>query len=203
MLWLTKLGDQALSVSVQLRGNLGAAPIDLKMIRRCIELSRVSVSKGELPFGAIIARDDEVVVEAINRVVADNDGGRHAEMVAMSEAQGKRGRFWLRACTLYTNVEPCPMCSWMVREHGIKRVVYSIKSPVMGGYSAFNVLSDKRLSSTMPFFFRKPPEVVSGILVDEAEAVWLEWRPFVWSLIKMRGCLGEAGTNHHARDPAH
>src|SRR6516225_6119314 len=149
MLWLTKLGDQALSVSVQSRGNLGAAPIDLKMIRRCIELSRMSVRNGELPFGAIIARDDEVVVEAINRVAADNDGARHAEMVAMSEAQRQLGRFRLRGCTLYTNVEPCPMCCWMVREHGIKRVVYSIKSPAMGGYSAFNVLGDTRLSRTM------------------------------------------------------
>jgi tRNA(adenine34) deaminase len=79
-------------------------------------------------------------VEAINRIVADHDGARHAEMVVMSEAQRKLGRLRLRGCTLYTNVKPCAMCSWMAREYGIGRVVYSIKSPAMGGYSAFNVL---------------------------------------------------------------
>jgi tRNA(adenine34) deaminase len=130
-------------------------------------------------------------VEAINRVAADHDGARHAEMVAMSEAQRKLGRLRLRGCTLYTNVEPCPMCSWMVREYGIRRVVYSIKSPAMGGYSAFNVLGDTRLSRTMPFFFRKPPELVPGVLVEEAEQVWREWRPLLWKLIKIRGCFGE------------
>jgi tRNA(adenine34) deaminase len=174
---------------------------ELATMRRCIELSRVSVREGELPFGAIITRDGAVVVEAINRVAADNDGGRHAEMVAMTEAQRKLGRFRLRGCTLYTNVEPCPMCSWMIREHGIKRVVYSIKSPVMGGHSAFNVLTDARLSRIMPFFFRKPPEIVSGVLADEAEQVWREWRPFLWSLIRMRGCLGEGRASHRASEP--
>jgi tRNA(adenine34) deaminase len=170
---------------------------DLTMMRRCIELSRLSVSKGELPFGAMVCRDGEAVVEAINRVAADNDGGRHAEMVAMSEAQQKLGRFGLRGCTLYTNVEPCPMCSWMVRENGFRRVVWSIKSPVMGGHSAFNVLSDPRLSRAMPFVFRSPPEILSGILVDEAEQVWREWRPLVWKLIKIRGCFGERSPRHN------
>src|SRR5262249_8089956 len=83
------------------------------------------------------------------------------------------------------------MCSWMVREHGIKRVVYSIKSPVMGGYSAFNLLSDAGLSRIMPCFIRRPPEVVSGVQIDEAEEVWREWRPLLWKLIKIRGCFGE------------
>jgi tRNA(adenine34) deaminase len=97
-------------------------------------------------------------------------------MVAMSEAQHKLGRLRLSGCTLYTNVEPCPMCSWMVREYSLARVVYSIKSPAMGGYSAFNVLSDARLSRDMPFFFCEPLEVLSGVFVDEAEQVWREWR---------------------------
>jgi hypothetical protein len=43
----------------------------------------------------------------------------------------------------------------------------------------------------MPFFFRKPPELVPGVLVEEAEQVWREWRPLFWKLIKIRGCFGE------------
>jgi tRNA(adenine34) deaminase len=185
-------GSAAQPLSAQSSRRDGATTAtDLTMMRRCIELSRLSVSKGELPFGAIVSRDGETIVEAINRVAADNDGARHAEMVAMSEAQRALGRWQLRNCTLYTNVEPCVMCSWMIRENGIRRVVFSIKSPVMGGYSGWNVLGDTRLSSKLPVYFRRPPEVVSGVLVEEAERVWSEWRPFLWKLIKMRGCFGE------------
>src|SRR5215831_6248768 len=61
--------------------------LDLRMMARCIELSRDSIAAGELPFGCVICRDEEVVTEATNRVVRDGDVTRHAEMVAMSEAQ--------------------------------------------------------------------------------------------------------------------
>ena len=61
--------------------------LDLRMMARCIELSRDSIAAGELPFGCVICHDEEVVTEATNRVVRDGDVTRHAEMVAMSKAQ--------------------------------------------------------------------------------------------------------------------
>jgi len=171
---------------------------DVAMMKRCIELSRVGAKKGEWPFAAIIARGGDTIVEAINRVAADQDVARHAEMVAMGEAQRILGRGRLRGCTLYTNVEPCIMCSWTVRETGIRRVVFSIKSPVMGGHSAWEVLADTSLSRAMPFYFRKPPDVVPGVLAEEAEEVWRAWRPLLWHVIKMRGCFGERHRHAHA-----
>jgi tRNA(adenine34) deaminase len=172
-------------------------PTDLVLMRRCIELSRIGARKGEWPFAAIVARGGDVVVESINRVAADKDVSRHAEMVAMAEAQQILGRGRLRGCTLYTNVEPCIMCSWTIRETGIRRVVFSIKSPVMGGHSAWQVLADTSLPRAMPFYFRKPPEVLPGVLAEEAERVWREWRPLLWKVIKMRGCFGENHGHAH------
>lgn len=99
----------------------GPDDLDLRMMARCIELSRDSIAAGELPFGCVICRDEEVVTEATNRVVRDGDVTRHAEMVAMSEAQRVLGTRRLSRCTLYTNVEPCAMCCYCIRETRLLR----------------------------------------------------------------------------------
>jgi tRNA(Arg) A34 adenosine deaminase TadA len=78
-------------------------------------------------------------VETTNRVFRDGDVARHAELVALSETQKLLGRTSLTDCALYSVVEPCLMCSFCIRETGIRRVVYSIGSPLMGGWSKWNV----------------------------------------------------------------
>jgi tRNA(adenine34) deaminase len=70
------------------------------MMARCIELSRIAVSKGEYPFGTVIALDGQIVAEAINSTVRDDDVTRHAEVIALSEAQKAVGREWLVRHTL-------------------------------------------------------------------------------------------------------
>src|SRR3954469_2983360 len=100
--------------------------LDSRMMARCIELSRVAIQEGELPFACVICRNGEIIVEATNRVSRDRDMTRHAEMVALSEAQRVLGTRRLSRCTLYTNVEPCAMCSYCIRETRIRKVVYAI-----------------------------------------------------------------------------
>jgi tRNA(adenine34) deaminase len=102
----------------------------------------------------------------------------------------------LRNCTIYSNVEPCPMCSFPIREARISRVVFAIKSPIMGGFSRWNVLRDGELSNVMPEAFAEPPEVVSGLLAREAEAAWNDWNPLIWKIIKYRGCFAGAEESH-------
>ena len=145
-----------------------ANDLDLRMMARCIELSRDAITAGELPFACVICRDGEVVVEATNRVARDRDVTRHAEMVAMSEVQQVLGTRRLSRCTLYSNVEPCGMCSYCIRETQIGRVAYALGSPVMGGLSKWNILRDEGISDRIPQIFGAVPEVVSGILVHEA-----------------------------------
>src|SRR3712207_8891606 len=72
------------------------------MMDRCIALSREAVKAGEFPFACIIAENGQVVVETTNRVSRDRDVTRHAELLAVSEAQRKLGRTNLDGCTLYT-----------------------------------------------------------------------------------------------------
>ena len=164
--------------------------LDMRMMARCIELSRDSVAAGELPFGCLICRDGEVVVEATNRVARDRDITRHAEMVAISEAQRVLGTKRLSRCTLYSNVEPCGMCSYCVRETRIRKVVYAIRSPIMGGHSKWKVLQDREISGVIPEVFGRVPEVTGAVMRAEAEAVWQEWHPLIWKIIKLRGCFG-------------
>ena len=114
---------------------------DRAMMARCIELSRIAAEKGEHPFGTVIALNGKIVAEAINRTVRESDVTRHAEVLALSQAQKTMGREVLRHYTLYTNVEPCAMCSYCIREAWVGRVVYAIASPVMGGLSKWNILA--------------------------------------------------------------
>jgi len=148
------------------------------------------VQCGEFPFAALVCQGNDVVIEATNQVVAHGDVTRHAELVAVSEAQKVLGRKDLSGCTLYSNVEPCAMCSFPIRETRISRVVFAISSPMMGGFSKWNVLRDRQLSQVMPEAFGPVPEVIAGLSRREAEKVWRNWDPLIWSVIKHRGCFG-------------
>ncbi|MEA2983611.1 MAG: tRNA(adenine34) deaminase [Alphaproteobacteria bacterium] len=165
--------------------------IDLTMMERCVELSAVAVGRRELPFACVIWRDGEVVAEAINRVVQDGDVTRHAEILAISQAQRVLGRSDLSDCTIYSNVEPCPMCSFPIRETRIGRVVFAISSPMMGGFSKWNVLGDNEISNVMPEVFGDKPEVAAGLHYREAAAVWRKWNPVFWLGIRFRGCFAD------------
>jgi tRNA(adenine34) deaminase len=162
---------------------------DKTMMTRCIELSRTAVGKGEYPFATIIACDGQVVAESINTTIRDSDVTRHAEIIALSQAQQAIGREQLRRATLYSNIEPCAMCAYCIREAWIGRVVYAMGSPVMGGHSKWNILRDRDLSDRLPGVFGGVPEVVSGVMVEEAQRAWRDWNPFAWQVIKLRGLL--------------
>jgi len=164
-------------------------PIDMKMMQRCIELSKAGAAQGEFPFACLICRDDVILAEAINRVARERDITRHAELIAVSEAQKAIGKTKLTHCTLYSNVEPCVMCAFPIREARMKRLVFSLRSPLMGGYSRWNVVGDAGLSNVMPEAFGQPTEVILGLLAQEAEQVWRDWNPLIWAIIRRRGCF--------------
>lgn len=167
----------------------GQSEIDIAMMERCIALSARATECGELPFSAVITEGSRVVAEATNFVVQESDVTRHAELVAISRAQQTLGSRDLSGCTLYTNVEPCPMCSFPTRETRIGRVVFAMSSPMMGGLSKWNVLRDAEIGNAMPEAFGPVPEVVAGLLREEAEQVWKRWNPVAWAVIRYRGCF--------------
>lgn len=166
-----------------------ALATDEAMMAHCIELSRLAVGKGEYPFGTVIALDGQIIAEGINSTNRDGDVTRHGETIALSHAQKTIGREQLRRCTLYSNIEPCAMCAFCIREAWVGRVVYALGSPVMGGLTRWNILRDDGLSDRIPEIFGAVPEVVSGVLLDQAQQAWRDWSPFAWEMIKLRGLL--------------
>ena len=168
------------------------AAIDEAMMQRCIELSATATQHGEFPFASLICVGREIVAEATNRVAQDHDVTQHAELLAISKAQQTLRRKDLSDCTIYSNIEPCVMCSFPIRETRIARVVFAIRSPLMGGVSKWNVLRDAEISNVMPEAFGPVPETIAGLLQHEAENVWWKWNPAIWCVIKYRGCFAAA-----------
>ncbi len=143
---------------------------DKIFMKRCIELSQEAVDKGDQPFGTVITKNGKVIAESSND--KEHRINHHAEILALNKATDILKTTNLSKCTLYTNCEPCPMCAFMIREFKIKKVVFGVSSPFMGGYSKWKILQDKRLSKFEKWFSNPPPEVVPRVLENEAKKVF-------------------------------
>ena len=163
------------------------ANLDREMMTRCIEVAVRSGEAGEYPYGVVICRAGAVVAESINRVAHERDVTRHAEVVAISQAQKALGTVSLEDCTIYVSAEPCVYCCYAIRESRMCRLVYALRSPHMGGVSKWNVLTDRDLSDKMPEVFDPPPEIIAGFMAREAERALLAWNPLVFGVILQRG----------------
>ncbi len=177
------------------------------MMTRCIAVAVQSGKEGEYPYGVVISRAGKVVVESINRVAHEHDVTRHAEVVAISQAQKALGTVSLDDCTIYVSAEPCVYCCYAIRECRICRVVYGLRSPHMGGVSKWSVLTDRDLSHAMPEVFDPPPEIIAGFMAREVEQTLLRWNPVVWEIIMRRGLfvagpLETVWTREAAKAPA-
>lgn len=140
-----------------------------KFILRCIELAQKGLEKGEAPFTSLITKDGEILVESINGAASRISD--HAEILVLDKAHKMLGTHDLSGCTLYTICEPCPMCSFMIREYKISKVVFSLFSPFMGGFSKWDILQDEGLTQFKDFFGQQP-ETIGGILEDQAKKVF-------------------------------
>ncbi|MBT4209755.1 MAG: nucleoside deaminase [Candidatus Komeilibacteria bacterium] len=142
---------------------------DKEVIKKCIELAKEGLAQGQAPFASIIVKDGQIIAESAN-----GSNGRvsdHAEVLALDKAHKFLKNPDLSGCTLYTIAEPCPMCSFMIREYRIDKVVFALSSPFMGGYSKWPILQDTELNQFKDYF-ALPPQVIAGILEIEAKEVF-------------------------------
>lgn len=95
-----------------------------ELMRKAIELSVKNVAEGGGPFGAVIARDGEIVAVGTNRVTSDHDPTAHAEVSVIRAAARKLNTFDLSGCEIYTSCEPCPMCLGAIYWAHIDRMYY-------------------------------------------------------------------------------
>ena len=154
---------------------------DHKFIKRCIQLSKQSVRRNGKPFGALIVRNNEVLAESIN---GDSEEiVNHPEIVVIKRASDLLQTGNLSDCTLYSNCEPCPMCSFIIREYKLGRIVFALLSPHMGGLTKWNILKDKGLSKFTPEF-GKIPKVTTEVCKSEASLVF---NSIGWTMHKKNG----------------
>ena len=96
-----------------------------ELMRRAIELSENSVRNGGGPFGAVIAKDGEIIAEGSNKVTINNDPTAHAEVRAIRNACKILNTFELANCVIYTSCEPCPMCLGAIYWARLSKIFYA------------------------------------------------------------------------------
>src|SRR5689334_2876549 len=110
---------------------------DTFFMEKAIRQSALAVSKGQAPFGAVVvAPDGTILGEGHNTVRADFDPSAHGEIVAIRQAAANLKNFNLQGCTVYTSCEPCLMCSFVITQLGISRVVFAARSHDVPTYKA-------------------------------------------------------------------
>lgn len=115
--------------------------LDLFWMQRAIELAREAESRGEVPIGAVIIKDDQIIGEGFNSPISANDPSAHAEIQAIRAAAKKIGNYRLLDTSLYVTVEPCVMCAGAIVHARVNEVVFGASEPRTGAAgSVFNVL---------------------------------------------------------------
>ena len=139
----------------------GAANLDdAGYMQLALEQARQAADAGEVPVGAVIVLEDQIVCYGQNRNLRDHDPSAHAEIVAMRQAGEKLGNHRLSGCVLYATMEPCAMCAGAMVHARIARLVYGAADPKAGAAgSVMEVINHPRLNHRM--------EVTSGILAEE------------------------------------
>jgi len=125
---------------------IGSAPgpqLDRGAMRHALRLARAAGSRGEVPVGAVIITRGRVIAAASNRVERARDATAHAELLALRQASRKLDSWRLQGCTLYSTLEPCPMCAGALLLARVDRVVYGAEDPRKGAFrSVYDVLGN-------------------------------------------------------------
>jgi tRNA(Arg) A34 adenosine deaminase TadA len=146
---------------------------DLKFTRAAIELAQRARDKGNHPYGALLVDEHgQIVIEAENTVLTENDCTGHAEINLMRKASSKYDHTFLAKCTIYTSTEPCPMCAGAIFWGNVRRVVYGLSEENL--YEMVGRDSEDILILPCRELFgkgRKHIEVIGPILEEEARKV--------------------------------
>ena len=133
---------------------------DIMWMKHALTLADKAESIGEVPVGACVVLNGELIGEGFNTPITDNDPSAHAELRAVKEAAAAVQNYRLIDATLYVTLEPCSMCAGMLVHARVKRVVFGAKDAKTGAAgSVMNLLQHPALNHQL--------EVVSGVLADE------------------------------------
>lgn len=138
--------------------------MDETWMREALAEAKRSQELGEVPIGAVVVLDGEVIARSGNYRESWRDPTAHAELIALQEASRRLGSWRLTACDLYVTLEPCPMCAGAVMLSRVRRLVY-------GAVDAKGGAVTSKLSLLEPGLWNHTPNITSGILADECASI--------------------------------
>lgn len=139
-------------------------PHDAPFMLLALEEAKKAAEIGEVPIGAVIVRNGEVIGKGHNLRETTNDPTAHAEIIAIKEASERLGGWRLLDSTLYVTLEPCPMCAGAIVQSRIDRVVFGVSDPKAGcAGTLMNLLQEDR--------FNHRAEITSGVLAESCSGI--------------------------------
>ncbi len=125
-----------------------------------LEEAESGYRRGEVPVGAVLVREGNILARAHNSPIANHDPSAHAEMIVLRKASEIMGNYRLAGTELYVTIEPCIMCAGAIIHARVERVIFGARDPKCGAVvSLYNILDDKRLNHQV--------KVTEGILKEE------------------------------------
>jgi tRNA(adenine34) deaminase len=137
---------------------------DERFMRVAIREAIAAEEEGDVPIGAVIVKDGQIVGKAHNQREILQDPTAHAEMIALTQAAEKMGSWRLEGCTIYVTLEPCPMCAGALVLGRVARLVYGCDDPKAGACGTlYDIVRDARLNHRL--------EVRKGVLAEDCAAL--------------------------------
>jgi tRNA(adenine34) deaminase len=140
------------------------AELDRQFMQQALDQAKLAAAAGEVPVGAVLVRDGQVISTGFNRPITNSDPSAHAEMMALRAAAQSESNYRLPGTTLYVTLEPCTMCAGAMLHARVGRVVFGAPDPKTGAAgSVLNVFSEKQINHQT--------QVEGGIMSEECGQV--------------------------------
>jgi len=135
-------------------------PTDIDFMKIALDEAVAGYKQNEVPIGAVLVREGQILAEAHNAPIARNDPSAHAEMLAIRKACEQTGNYRLTGAELYITLEPCVMCAGAILQARLTRVIFGARDPKAGAvFSLYQMLNDNRLNHQV--------DVTEGVLQNE------------------------------------
>ncbi|MFC1677705.1 tRNA adenosine(34) deaminase TadA [Planctomycetota bacterium] len=135
---------------------------DERFMRLAMDAATIANENGDVPVGAVIVHQGQIIAKAYNQREQLQDPTAHAEIIALTQAAAALSNWHLDDCTIYVTLEPCPMCAGALVLARLDRLVYGCDDPKTGAVkSLYNIVQDERLNHRL--------EVTAGILEDDCK----------------------------------
>jgi tRNA(adenine34) deaminase len=140
------------------------AELDRQFMQQALSQAKLAAAAGEVPVGAILVRDGQIISTGFNQPITNSDPSAHAEMMALRAAAQSESNYRLPGTTLYVTLEPCTMCAGAMLHARVERVVFGATDPKTGAAgSVLNVFSEKQINHQT--------QVEGGIMGEECGQV--------------------------------